>query len=251
MSCRAWQDEIALLVGGDLPPDEAVPVEGHLESCSACRALAAELRADRRALAGLAVEAPPADALERMRRRAVEATAKSSRTAGSADAGGRGRGAWLGLAAALLAAAVALGLWTVQLRRPPDGEPEEGTRVSRHEAPFEAPVEASEPSEPEAPTRTRIGTSGDESPPTEPGGEPAPAPTPSPEEPEPPRDPDRLARADAGPAPERAETGPSSAQTTPSSPSEPITIRIVSEDPDIVFYWLTDEPKEVPDEASV
>ncbi len=30
-----------------------------------------------------------------------------------------------------------------------------------------------------------------------------------------------------------------------------ITIRIVSDDPDIVFYWLVDEPKEVSDDAAV
>lgn len=241
MSCRAWRDEIALMVGDEMPPDEAAPVQRHLESCPACRALAAELRADRGILADLAAEAPPVDALERMRRRAVAAV-EPSRAAGPTGPGRRGRGIWLGLAAALLAAAVALGLWTSQVRRQPAVGPAESPRIADRKAPAEGPSEPPTTSEHPVPTRPPADPTGETNPPTQPAGEPDPTPKPSPEEPEPPRRPDRLARGDAGPTPE---------QTTPSEPSEPITIRIVSDDPDIVFYWLTDEPKEVPDEATV
>ena len=58
-------------------------------------------------------------------------------------------------------------------------------------------------------------------------------------------------------APERPvspeHTGPASSaddQVAAERETPSITIRIVSDDPDIVFYWLVDEPKEVPNDTA-
>jgi hypothetical protein len=44
MSCAIWEEQVALLAGGDLGTAEAAGVERHLSECAACRSLAADLR---------------------------------------------------------------------------------------------------------------------------------------------------------------------------------------------------------------
>ena len=44
MTCAIWEEQVALVAGGDLGPDEAAAVERHLSQCAACSSLAADLR---------------------------------------------------------------------------------------------------------------------------------------------------------------------------------------------------------------
>jgi len=44
MTCAIWEEQVSLLAGGDLGPDEAAAVERHLSQCAACSDLAADLR---------------------------------------------------------------------------------------------------------------------------------------------------------------------------------------------------------------
>ncbi|MGD2115557.1 MAG: zf-HC2 domain-containing protein [Acidobacteriota bacterium] len=237
MSCRARHEEIALLVGGELTDSERTAVEEHLKTCAGCRELAAALRDDRRALASLATEEPPPEALVRIR----EGLREELRHGAGADDRSRRR-VWLALAAAIVAAAVGLELWTGLHER--DAGTADAPRVARDRAPAGSSREA---------------PGGRPRPADRPAAGPPPAPASTPDPPPDPgatREPDRLAttgtpeRAPGPPGPPEPP-GMRPARTDPSATDAPITIRIVSDDPDIVFYWLTDEPKESTDEATV
>ena len=41
MTCRDWEERIALHAGGDLPAAEAAEIEAHLAGCEGCRGAAA------------------------------------------------------------------------------------------------------------------------------------------------------------------------------------------------------------------
>ena len=61
MNCAAFEERIALYVGGDLAPAEASKVEQHLRSCADCAELARALEADREWLASRPPEAAEVD----------------------------------------------------------------------------------------------------------------------------------------------------------------------------------------------
>lgn len=50
MSCRRYEEWLALEVGGDLPPEKAAELSKHLGECGNCRRAAEELRASQAAL---------------------------------------------------------------------------------------------------------------------------------------------------------------------------------------------------------
>ena len=132
MTCSELHPEIALLVGGELPPGRLPAIERHLETCSACRELAAALDADRRALRSLAREPGQepthgsaddrADraALARIRGRVRAAVATEDAARRRRALGRRRRTrALLALAAGLAALGLALAVWFSPLRTRP------------------------------------------------------------------------------------------------------------------------------------
>ena len=270
MTCSWFQPEIALLVGGELPAARQPAVERHLERCPACRELATALGEDRRVLRSLADEPVDRAVLDRVCARVSAAVvAETSERERRAAASGRRTRALLALAATLGALGLALAVWLSVLRPRPDGPrqadvsappPKERSAVDEREAPATSDRSPAEPHGAGAHTAPRA--------PVPPHG-PRPAGAPGPAERsagrdterEPPSDrpadrlPDRMAGAATAPerpiSPEHA--GPASSaddHVAAERETPPITIRIVSDDPDIVFYWLVDEPKEVPNDTA-
>ena len=238
--CRRRRGEIALHVAGDLPPRRAARLERHLAACPGCRELARRLEADRRSLARLATEALDPNALARIRGGVLERVAEleASRRGAAGLLGLPRRTSWAlaALAAVLLAAglllAMGLALWP------------HGPRPSKGPATVSSPAPAAGP----AAGRAQESAPGASTPP-------APTPPPAAEERPTPAGPaarpPRIADA-APPAASREHHGP--ARTTsqpraaaPPEPStrtpEPLVIQMVSEQPDIVYYWLA-EPQE-------
>ena len=239
------ENDLALWAGGDLPAGEAARVAEHLEACPDCRGLAEGLRASRAAVEALAAEPIDDTALARVRRglrlRLAEEEARAARRRRSAAVYLAGA-----LAAALAAAAVGLGIW-YGLSSPADEE-----TVARAERP-----------EPAAPERRAVAPPA-ESPETVPRRE-RPETRPAPEEDS--REP-RIASREPRTAPQRSETRrPASAAPAPptlptpdppqqradlapnpAGPTESMVIKVVSDDPNIVYYWLV-EPEETEDET--
>lgn len=259
MSCsdpRRWQPKVALEAGGELPPDDRAEVAAHLDECPDCRALARDLADDRRTLRSLAAEEPPPEALDRVRRAVLTAVETEER----ARAVSAGRRAWQArtvlpaIAAALFALAVGLVLWLpLQDRGPETGGgpsgpgPADARPGARPDGPSATPSTAD--------TRTQTDPSA-RSPELAPPRGSAAGPPPG----------DRLAAAPTDhldtargsleePPPDRLEPfhhRPSGAlDAAPTAGDSAIKIQIVSEDPDIVFYWLTDQPQEESDDATV
>lgn len=118
MTCTEYQEQIALLVSGDLPEQEAALVQRHVDECSECQKLSQELAADREAVQDLA--AWPDDAARQQLRAGVLSRLQPQR---------QQRKTWLwqvAAAAGLLLAAVTAAVWqipapdslsTVELRR--------------------------------------------------------------------------------------------------------------------------------------
>jgi hypothetical protein len=211
--------DVALWAGGDLPAGEAARVEDHLAGCPDCRALGETLRAGRAAVESLAAEPIDETALARvrqgLRRRLAEEEARAARRRRSAAAA-----AWA-MAAALVAAALGLGIWYLA------GRPEPADELARAERP-----------QPREPDREAVAPPPRELPEAVPERErpetrPAP-PAPPPPEPPPPEPPEQRAELASAPA--------------PAGPTESMVIKVVSDDPNVVYYWLV-EPEETEDEA--
>lgn len=238
---EARERELALWAGGDLPAAEAERLEEHLAACPECRALADGLRESQAALAALAGEPIDPEALARVRsgvlRRLEERRPRPALTP------------WLLAAAAALAvAALALGLW-LQGSRPP--EPVEV--AARPEGASPSPAEGPEGTRPVPEDRgvdsargradERVAAAAPES-----SLDPA---VPAPGRPQETEESRRASRESAVPEPppsldppvQRAAVAPAQ-----ESPTESMVIQVVSDDPDIVFYWLV-EPQETEDEA--
>ena len=98
MNCQGFEERIASYVGGDLTPEEALPVEQHLRSCAACADLALGLESDRIWLSSRPPEVVDID-YTAMRRQIRQEITRSRR-------GRRWLPALLAAAAILLAAAV-------------------------------------------------------------------------------------------------------------------------------------------------
>jgi len=230
------ENDLALWAGGDLPAGETARVEEHLAACPDCRALAEGLRASRAAVEALAAEPLDETALARvrhgLRRRLAEEEARRARRRRSAAVYLVGA-----LAAALAAGAVGLGIWYVAGSAP---EPERIARPERTALP-EATSGRERPSTPRAPEadpvrEPRIASRppGTAPPPPEPRPQAAPvAPAPpSVPPPDPPEQRAELAQAPVG-------------------PTESMVIKVVSDDPNVVYYWLVEpvSSKETEDEA--
>jgi|GEM_PF-1387088 len=277
MTCRTLHPEIALLAGGELPPARRREIEHHLATCADCRALAAALQGDRRLLQGLADEPVAADALDRIRGRVRAAIAEEQGEQAQRTASRRrGRRALLGLAAVLAALSLGLVLWLAGLR--PGTEP---TRLADRNPP---PAAGPGSSQPGAPTGPRAAAP-DQLPDQPEGAKPFPPATHG-QGINRPGTPSRPATAPGAPAtggtrpsaapgaaeaPDLLAAGSLASAVAPPEELDPdavlsaqaaldalgphqepsITIQVVSDDPDIVFYWLVDEPKEVSNDEAV
>jgi cytoskeletal protein RodZ len=240
MSCSQPSEgrelELALWAGGDCPAAEASRLEQHLAACAECRALAQGLRESQAGLAELAGEPIDPEALARVRTGVLRRLEERRPRPAVAP--------WLMAAAATLAvAALALGLWLQGSR--PAGTPEVAARAEDA-----SPISAAGPARarpvPEdrgidaAPRRAEERTAAAA---PKPGPDPA-VPAPGwPQETEQSRRASRETAVPEAPPVQRAAVPPAEPSAT-----ESMVIQIVSDDPDIVFYWLV-EPEENEDEA--
>ena len=207
MNCSRWHQMIALYVGGDLGPDSVVRVEQHLENCPACRDLAEELVFDREVLTRLDAEA------------ASEADLGSVRGAVLAEITGR-RPPFIAtltspqFTVAAVAVAAVIAVFAIMIPRSGQREPLVAEDVPRAVVPVVE--EAPEISDEEPPAADE----------TAPRPQVVAPPTPVPDAQL------QLAQAD--------EPAMRSAAVSPSVPSEPMTMKILTSDPDVVIYWIVD-----------
>lgn len=228
MTCEAYEPLIALHVEGDLTAAEVAEVERHLDGCAACRAFAAEMEASQRALREHGPVTADPGVLAAVRA-SVLAEIEHDRAAPA-------RPWWevstrqLALAASLV---LVVGAALLLLRRDPLGRLE----------PLPGPA-------PEAPApRTRA------EPPAVVAGAPAPEPVPElPAEPVVTASAPLVRAEPASPAvesapPPPAAPGPPLVRPAIRTPDpEPMVIKLVSDDPDLVIYWLVDpEPEKETD----
>jgi hypothetical protein len=207
MSCSRWQRLIALEVGGDLDPHRSRSLEKHLEGCTACRRLSEELRSQRERLLRLDREVADGVVLGSVRHAVLADLAGRRRPILQLPAVGR-RVAFAGAAAVILIVAAVMLRFGATPSRPIVAERRMPTSVP---APTIAPI-------PSANTELIVEPPQAMSPP-------------APVE----HGPLRLARSDVsnrGP-----ETGISLL-----APTEPMTVKILTDDPDVVIYWIV-EPK--------
>lgn len=205
MSCRRFRPLVALWVGGDLAPRRAGRVEAHVARCEACRMLAERLRSDHADLAALGNETPDRTVLELVRQRVLA----SLRVIPGGAAPGRTLSwfptfGWKGAVVAVLLAAAAVVLLTVGRPIPGPEVPSVGAvRPTAHPAPVA--------STPLSPQQTTTGPSASER------------------------------RVASGVSAEHPR------QRLPASPvprgdreaaAQPLVIKIVTDDPDVVIYWL-------------
>lgn len=173
MSCREWEERIALDAGGDLAPAEAAELAGHLAACDSCREAAASLRDSLEGLRDAHRETITPAHLAAVRARVLERLARPPLW----------RRAWIlgpAMGAAVTAAVVALVLARWPAVPPP-------------------------PPVPRLPALARMV-----------------APTPAPR-----------------PVASRARRR-SRAVAPPAEPVEPLVVRLVTDDPDVVLYWIAD-----------
>lgn len=216
MKCSSQHRLIALYVGGDLDPRRARRLEQHLESCATCRGLAEELQADREALAGLDSEASESLGLG------------SIRGAVLAEIEGRRRSTfWIlpGRPGLALVAAVAVVLLTIAVVMRPGGSRRE-PRIAEQPEQFTPPAVdiVDEAVDAVPPPAESVTDDRDDSTISEPVEE----------------QPLRLARAVLPPvAPPGA--------TSPSAAVEPMIMKILTDDPEVVIYWIVDPKGEEKD----
>ena len=205
MSCTRWHRLIALEVGGDLDPRRSRGLEKHLEGCATCRDLSEELRSQREALLRLDREAVGGVILGSVRHEVLADLADRRRALFQLPAGGR-RLAFAGVAAVILVVAAVVLRQGATPTQPIVAERRVPAAVS---APTAAPIPV--------PTTDVI---------VEP---PQAMPPPAPVE----HGPLRLARGDL------STRGPETAVSR-SAPTEPMTVKILTDDPDVVIYWIVD-----------
>jgi hypothetical protein len=213
MKCSRWQQRIALYVGGDLETRQIRGVERHLDTCSACRELAEALRRDLEVLAGLESDELNGVAFGSVRGEVMAEVEKRTASPLAAVLSNHSRVAMAAAVVAVVAALVVM--W-------PNGGPEEPRiaeeNVRKPTAAAENPIETG-PEEPDAPVVTVSEFA----------------------EPQPPvleREPKTLIA--------RAEPPSVAHQSvvSPSAPVEPMTMKILTDDPDVVIYWIVDSKGE-------
>ena len=208
MSCSRWHGLIALEIGGDLEQRRSRLLRDHLESCVACRGLAQELRSQREDLLRLDHEAADGVTLGSVRH-AVLADLAERRRPFFPLLAGRPRLAFAGAAVVIL---VAVALIVRQ-----GGAPSQ-PRVAEHKIP--TPVPAPNTASISVPSPDEIAVPPPELPP--------PAPPETIE-----RTPLQLARRDL---PTRRSDNPPPLSVR----TEPMTVKILTGDPDVVIYWIVD-----------
>ena len=203
MTCASYEPLIALYVENDLPVRETAGIEAHLAGCATCRAFAAALSLNQRALRELGQEHPDPQALAVVRQRvrtALESPVEP-RTARFAPV-------WA------IAAAAGVAVLAFLLQQRTDGGPA---------APPVAPTVVHAPAVP----RT--------TPPVRPLATPSSGPiTPRPAEASAPR----TARTGSRGTPTRRVAVPAARSL---SPQPDLLIKLVTSDPDIVIYWLVEQ----------
>jgi len=224
--CPEREEALALHVGSDLPADEARELDDHLADCTGCRTFLAELAADRRALKAVGATSPAAEPVAEVHRRVMsEVEIRSERP--------RSPSTWRWAAAAALLLAVATAL-LLQLR-PEHSSPDPGTSGEEPTILAEAP-----PGEDERgrlPRPTPAPTRGMSSSPETAG--------PQPETPSEVPVPDAVPDSTPAIPPET----PSDNRRARRDERPDLKIQLVSDDPDVVIYWLVD-PEEPADAAS-
>jgi len=208
MSCTRWHRRIALEVGGDLGAHHSRGLEKHLEGCAACRDLSEELRSQRQELLRLDRAAGDGVTLGSVRHAVLADLDARRGPVFHLPAGGR-RLAFAGAAAVVLIVAAIVLRHGATTSQPMVAERRVPTVVS---APTAAPTHS--------PTAGAIVET------------PRAVQPPAPLEPVD-HEPLRLARRDL-PAPE-----PESAHSL-SAPTEPMTVKILTDDPEVVIYWIVD-----------
>lgn len=200
MNCARWQRLVALYVGDDLDRSRTARVAQHLAACPSCRALEHDLRSDRLHLRDL--DSAAADGLELGSvRGAVMAKIENRRKRSLMFSQPR-----LLSALAMVVVVIALALVGRQSQAPDD--PRTASRNVANPA---------------------SGSAADQVPLDTPRSGPPPAvvdETPNASN-------NLLARAETPP---RAST----TRVPPSAPVEPMTIKILTDDPEVVIYWIVD-----------
>jgi hypothetical protein len=209
MSCSQWHELIALQVGGDLDQRRAGRVERHLEVCSACRGLAEELLSDRQSLAGLDARASRDLDLGSIRGAVLAEVANRRRPFGAALTAPR-----LAVAAAAMVGIIAI----LSVVLPGGGQPEMIVAQHTPRVPVVEEPLVNQEIESDIPEETTPETS-------EPGPSTAISVPPL-----------QLALADP--------TVASGASISPSALAEPMTMKILTDDPDVVIYWIVDSKGE-------
>jgi hypothetical protein len=200
MSGTRWNRLVALYVGDDLDRRRAEKVERHLTTCASCRSLEQELRSDILNLRELDSAAAGSPGLGSVRS-AVMAKIENRRPSFSA----------LTMPRFLAACATAVAVITLALLFR-QGRGRDAHHIADGEAAIQAPVVAAEP-EPRVPS--------------------------------PPQPPPAIAcetENSAGvPFAPAAQSPPRLASSSPQSvPVEPMTIKILTDDPEVVIYWIVD-----------
>jgi len=218
--CARWEEALALHVEGDLSPEEARELELHLDRCPVCAAFLAGLRESQEALGGL-VDPPPNDSVTLVHRRVMEAV----RREGTVTRSPAWR--WAAAAAVLLILGAALVGRLAFRTGGPEESPAAVVAVSPNERP---PTATEEPATPEPPSTEHAPLDEeplDEEPSPGAGSTDEPTPT-APEGPRP------------TPAPRRLQPPQPEIQRAGLDGSQDLKIQLVSDDPDIVIYWLVD-----------
>jgi hypothetical protein len=208
MSCRRWEEDLALWVGDDLEAERIPALESHLVTCGDCRELHELLLQSREALRAPSGLEEALDRLGTDLQAGVMAGVAAERRRATAAP-------WLLLAAALLLAFGALWLW-------PQGEPPSEVVVTERMSPA-----------PPAPVGHLESLPAEESPPEvsvseAPEVEQATPPTPRP--------------APRQSVPRRSAPRVEETPEPPGSEPETVVVQILTERPDLVIYWLVDTP---------
>jgi hypothetical protein len=243
MNCRHLENELALYVEGDLPPARTSGMDMHLLSCEQCRQVVEELRETQSVFKSIRQDTASPQELAHLRTRVLgQVAARTLRPAW---------GRWVcALAGVGFVVAVAVGIVTMykhsaaNVQQVVQRQPVEPQSIERHSPPVEGGVSAPPKGEP------------DRAKPQDPKGEPDRA------------KPQEMAQTgwlsstdkhvrnypgatsvDASPDRARASRHPSLkrrgvGEPQPPKPAEPpkeIMVKLLTDDPNVVIYWLVDQ----------
>ncbi len=206
MKCSRWHGKIALYAGGDLDAAGARGVEKHIAGCASCRDLAESLSADRPTLVQLDARATEDLDLDSIQSAVVAEIGTRRRAVRPFQTAPRMA---LAAAVALMMAVSAIVLFKDDWREAQIAEDSSRGAVQVIEPTIEVP---------EGEPVVAVSSSPDAS------VVEIPAPRPEPF--------DRVARAEPPAVRE--------AVVSPSVPAEPMTIKILTDDPEVVIYWIVE-----------